>query len=287
MERLDRGPPQPLGIGKQCIRWLKRLAAFVLSCIALYLLIALIGLIPVNNDFQPTPDGIEIWLVSSAIHTDIVLPIRTETLDWRERFPEGSFLVDAGRATHVAIGWGNKGFYINTPTWADLRFSTVVKALFWPSDSCMHVSLCTSEGIPQDARQIKISAAQYQRLVEFIDRGFRHSADGPMILIPHAAYGPNDAFFEGAGRYHCFNTCNCWTGRAMQTAGIRTGWFTPLPGTVCLYLPDSTRPKARQFAFRGLGPWARISRETKMRAEKSPHPPKASHRPLAFLAGLC
>ena len=132
-----------------------------------------IGLIPVNNDFQPTADGIEIWLVSNPIHTDIVLPIHAEAMDWREHFPEGFFSVDARRATHVAIGWGSKGFYINTPTWADLRFSTVVKALFWPSASCMHATLCTAEGIPQDARSVKISAAQYQRLVEFVNSGFR------------------------------------------------------------------------------------------------------------------
>jgi uncharacterized protein (TIGR02117 family) len=228
-------PPQPLGIGKRCLRWLGRLACFVLSCIAFYLFIALVGLIPVNNDFQPTPDGIEIWLVSNAIHTDIVLPIRSDVIDWRERFPEGSFPIDARRATHVAIGWGNKGFYINTPTWADLRFSTVVNALFWPSESCMHVSLCTAEGIPKDARSVKISAAQYQRLVEFIDKGFRQQADGSLMLISNAAYGPNDAFFEAQGRYHCFNTCNCWTGRGMQAAGIRTGWYTPLPGTLFVY----------------------------------------------------
>ncbi len=225
-------------IGKRCLRWLKRLAWFVLSCIVFYFLIALIGLIPVNNDFQPTADGIEIWLVSNPIHTDIVLPIHAEAMDWREHFPEGSFSVDARRATHVAIGWGSKGFYINTPTWADLRFSTVVKALFWPSASCMHATLCTAEGIPQDARSVKISAAQYQRLVEFVNSGFRRQADGSMILIPHVAYGPNDAFFEAEGSYHCFNTCNCWTGRALQAGGIRTGWYTPLPGTVLLYLPE-------------------------------------------------
>ncbi len=238
MNTSKHDPPQPLRIGKRCLRWLKRLAWLVLSCLAFYLSIALVGLIPVNNDFQPTADGIEIWLVSNAIHTDIVLPIRTEVIDWRGRFPPGSFAVDPWRATHVAIGWGNKDFYVNTPTWADLQFSTVVKALFSPSASCMHVSLCTAENLAQDACSVKISAAQYQRLVEFINNSFRHQADGSTTLIPHAAYGPNDAFFEAQGRYHCFNTCNCWTGRAMQATGIRTGWYTPLPGTVLLYLPN-------------------------------------------------
>jgi len=237
MSTTKHDQPTPRSIVRRCLRWLKRLGLLVLSCLALYFLIALIGLIPVNNDFQPTPDGIEIWLVSNPIHTDIVLPVQDGTLDWREQFPQGSFAVDARQATHVAIGWGSKDFYINTPTWADLRLSTVVHALFWPSDSCMHVTLCTIEGIPKDARSVRISAAQYQRLVEHIKSGFRHHEGNSMILIPHTAYSPADAFFEGEGGYHCFNTCNCWTGRTLRAAGIRTGWFTPLPGTPLLYLP--------------------------------------------------
>jgi uncharacterized protein (TIGR02117 family) len=230
--------PLPLTIAKRGLRWLKRLAYFVVACVAFYFISALIGLIPVNNDFHPTADGIEIWLVSNAIHTDIVLPIQTTGMDWHRRFPDGSFAVDPRRATHVAIGWGNREFYVNTPTWADVRFSTVAGAMFWPSAACMHVSLCTAEGIPQDARSVKISAAQYERLAAFINDSFRRQADGGPVLIPNAAYGPNDAFFQAAGHYHCFNTCNCWTGRALQAAGIRTGWYTPFPKTALLYLPD-------------------------------------------------
>ena len=163
---------------RRCLRWLKRLGLLVLSCLVLYFLIALIGLIPVNNDFHPTPDGIEIRFISNPIHTDIILPAQTGTLDWRGRFPEGSFAVDTSQATHVAFGWGNKDFYVDTPTWADVRFSTVVHALFWPSESCMHVTLCTAEGIPDDARSVRISPAQYQHLLESINSGFRHRADG-------------------------------------------------------------------------------------------------------------
>jgi hypothetical protein len=50
--------------------------------------------------------------------------------------------------------------------------------------------------------------------------GFRHTGNGVAILIPHAAYGPADASFEAEGHYHCFNTCNCWTGAALRSAGI-------------------------------------------------------------------
>ncbi len=88
------------------------------------------------------------------------------------------------------------------------------------------------------ARSVRISVAQYERLVAYINASFQQAEDGSKIHIRNAAYGSNDAFFEAHGSYHCFNTCNCWTGGAMRSSGIRTAWFTPLPKTVFLYLPE-------------------------------------------------
>ena len=38
---------------------------------------------------------------------------------------------------YVAIGWGDRGFYVDTPTWADLKLSTLCNALFVPSESVL------------------------------------------------------------------------------------------------------------------------------------------------------
>ena len=209
-----------------------------MALLLLYVIVVLIGLIPVNNDFQPADDGIEILLTSNAVHADIILPIRTDVIDWREEFPAHCFSGNVENATHVAIGWGDKGFYIDTPRWSDLRASTVAKALFWPTGSCLHVSF-TMRDLP-NARTVRITPEQYANLVHFIKKSMRSSERPETTLIRGAAYLWYDAFFEAKGRYHCFNTCNCWTGRAMQAAGIRTGWFTPLPKTVFLYLPERT-----------------------------------------------
>jgi uncharacterized protein (TIGR02117 family) len=207
----------------------------VFALILLYALIVLVGLIPVNNDFEPTPDGVEIFIVSSSVHADIILPIRTETVDWRDHLRADDFSGDTSWATLAAFGWGDKGFYIGTPTWGDLRASTVANALLWSSESCMHVSLTSEKYVSEDARSIKISTAQYERLVESIRRSFQEN-DGSVIPIAETAYGKNDAFYEAHGTYHCFNTCNCWAGATMRSAGIRTACFTPLPKTVFLYL---------------------------------------------------
>ncbi len=205
---------------------------------ALYVLIVLVGLIPVNNEFEPTPDGVEILLISNPVHADLVLPVDTNTVNWREHFPADCFSGDTSGATHIAFGWGDKGFFIETPTWADLRASTAAKALFWPSDTCMHVRLTKAERLRDGSRSVRISVTQYERLVEYINESFRQESDGSRIQVGVAAYGPHDAFFEAHGTYHCINTCNCWIGGAMRSAGIRCGWLTPLPKTVFLYLPE-------------------------------------------------
>jgi uncharacterized protein (TIGR02117 family) len=201
------------------------------------LLIALVGLIPVNNDFQPTADGVEIMVTSSEIHADLVLPIRNETVDWSQHFPASDFADDVSGAARVAIGWGNKEFYIETPTWGDLKAGTVFRALFWPSATCMHVFLWDAGTLPANARKTKISHEQYRRLVEYVRASFRRDEGGRFLCIKGRGYGPNDAFYEAHGSYHAFNTCNCWVGRGLKVAGVRTGWFTPLPKTVSLYMP--------------------------------------------------
>jgi uncharacterized protein (TIGR02117 family) len=207
--------------------------------LALYFLVALAGLIPVNNDFEPTADGVEITVSSSAIHADLVLPIRNETMDWSKHLPPSNFAGDVSGATQVSFGWGNKEVYVDTPTWADLKAGTVFRALFWPSETCMHVNMWDDTVIPGGATKTRISHEQYRHLVEHVLGSFRRDEGGRFLLIEGKAFGPNDAFFYAHGSYHAFNTCNCWVGRGLKAGGVRTGWFTPLPNTVSLYIPDA------------------------------------------------
>lgn len=220
------------------LRGLRRTAQAAALLAGVYLAIVLVGLIPVNNGFQPAADGVTIFVVSTALHADIVVPITTEAVDWREHFAAGRFAGDTSKATHVAFGWGDRNFYLQTPTWADLKPSTAAKALFWPSDACMHVSLLDAASASEDARAVTISQQQYAQLARHILGSFMLDEHDRKVEIAGAAYALDDAFFEARGSFHCVNTCNAWAGRAMQAAGIRTPWLSPLPRTVWLYLPD-------------------------------------------------
>ena len=86
-------------------RVLLRCCQFFLLLLVLYFLLALVGLIPVNNDFEPTPDGVEIMVTSTAIHADLVLPIRNETVDWSQYLPPSDFADDV-RAPPVSRSAG-------------------------------------------------------------------------------------------------------------------------------------------------------------------------------------
>lgn len=217
---------------------LLRCCQLILLLLVVYLLIVVVGLIPVNNDFEPTADGVEIIVTSTAYHGDLVLPIRNETVDWSRHFPARDFAGDVSGATRIALGWGNKEFYVDTPTWDDVTIGTLFRALFWPSATCMHVEMWTGTDIPAGARRTSISHEQYRRLVDHILGSFRRNDTGRFERIVPGAYGPADAFYHAHGAYHALNTCNCWVGRGLKSAGVRTGWLTPLPKTVLLYMEE-------------------------------------------------
>ena len=223
---------------------MKRLAKLVLCLTGTYFLIVLIGLVPVNNGFEPAEDGVEIFVASSPIHADVIVPMTNQVMDWRQEFSPKHFNRSFARKSHVGIGWGDRGFYLETPAWSDLKVRTVLKALFWPSGSCMHVTMYGRPRTSASVRSVVISEAQYALLVEQLKANFERDTANEIIPILGYAYEggadnpyPPNGFFSATGRYHCLNTCNSWTGRTLKETGLRVPWLTPLPKTLFLYWP--------------------------------------------------
>src|SRR5690606_5112581 len=64
-----------------------------------------------------------IYVMDNGIHTSIVLPARNKTMDWN------ALLDTSGtwpHAPYIGFGWGEKDFYINTPTWNDLQMNIAI-----------------------------------------------------------------------------------------------------------------------------------------------------------------
>ena len=219
------------------VKLLGRTAKWMCLIFAAYVSVLIVGLIPVNNGFTPPSDGITIYLISNAVHADIIVPRRNEIIDWGAEFLQAKFQHDNSDQTHVAFGWGDRGFFLETPTWSDLSILTASNALLLPSDSCVHVGFTRAENYGADVAAVKIDPAQYGRLVKFIKASFRLDSRGNYCQIDEACYSTCDAFFEANGRYHLFNTCNSWVGRGLRTAEVRVPLMTPMPKSPMLYLP--------------------------------------------------
>lgn len=223
-----------------------RLSRAFLFLVITYFVIILIGLIPVNNNFQPTPDGVPVLVISNLVHTDVILPVSNEIIDWTKIFPAEYFPAEIDRFSHVSFGWGDEGFFIQTPEWSDLKLSTAANALLIPSSTCMHVSYLEGNLYQQLGQTVMISPQQYQKLADQIQASFEFDSQGSPILIS-GNYGWHDAFFRAKGNYHVFNTCNSWAGRTLQAAEVRTPWYSPLPKTIFLWLPKSTTGNISPF----------------------------------------
>lgn len=218
--------------------YLKYILTILLSipvAILIYLLFAIIlSIIPVNTSYVEPQEGVDIYIESNGVHTDILVPVKSSQIDWTSKVDTQFFNPAKREFKYIAFGWGDKGFYLDTPTWADLKFSTAIKALFWLGTSAMHVSYSEYVPIPgKDTKKIRISNEQYEELIQFINESFQTDASGKFIPINCCHYeGMNDNFFEAKGKYNLFRTCNTWTNKGLKTAGVKTAFWAPFEWSV-------------------------------------------------------
>lgn len=202
--------------------------AGILGVIFLYVLAALlIPFIPIAEKPSTEPKNIAVYIYTNGVHTDIVVPIKNEQFDWSQKVPFQNTLSKATDYKYLGIGWGDKGFYLDTPTWAELKFSTAVTAAFWLGESAMHTTYYYKMTEGEDCKKIMISKSQYAELIQFVNSKFDKNNDGNNILIPtDAVYSKDDAFYEAQGSYSFLYTCNTWTNDALKTAGQKAALWT-------------------------------------------------------------
>jgi len=200
----------------------------------LYLLAALIlGAVPANRGWQEPEEGVTIYLRTNGVHTWIVVPKVTPEMDWSGLAP-GEHLRDPrwGAGNHLAFGYGNRTFYLETPTWGDLTMKNAFLALFGQGRTLMHADHDHDPQANEYQRPLILRREEYRRLAAFIAARFQRDGGGWTMPVLGRGYGASDMFYEADGGYSAFYTCNSWTGEALRAAGVETGWWTPLSQSI-------------------------------------------------------
>lgn len=206
-----------------------KIVGIILGIVIVYVLLGLlIPFIPVSAKNDGEKKDIPIYIYTNGVHTDIVMPVRNDLKDWSLMIPFADTKSKKTDYRYIGIGWGDKGFYLDTPTWADLKFSTAIKAAFWLSDSAMHCTYYYAMKEGEDCKMMMISRSQYQSLIKFVEDKFDRDQNGKFMLIPtDAVYSDNDAFYDARGTYSFLYTCNTWSNNALKAAGQKAALWTP------------------------------------------------------------
>lgn len=169
------------------------------------------------------------FLKSNGAHVDIVMPIKSDNHDWSTILSQEHIRFSDSTFNWIAFGWGDKNFFLNTPTWDDLTFSTAFKAAFWLSSGAMHVTYYKDVYSNETCLPFELSAEQTQQLFSFILQDFEHDDDGKIVHIPtDKVYGSRDAFYSSTKKYSLFHTCNTWVNNAMKSSNHKHCLWTAL-----------------------------------------------------------
>jgi uncharacterized protein (TIGR02117 family) len=222
---------------KQTLRFTLRFFIGIIAFVALYILAAL-GLSHITVNDNPAPsDDVEVFINSNGVHTDIVVPIKNEVKDWsRDILYTHTKSKDSIIMKYIAFGWGDKGFYLDTPQWSDLKASTAVKAAFYMGTTAMHTRFYKDMKLDDECVRITISKKDYKDLIKYINDSFQLDEGKKIRWIANRSYGQYDAFYEANGKYSLFYTCNTWANNALKAAHQKAALWTPYDkGIFCHY----------------------------------------------------
>lgn len=182
----------------------------------LALAVCLVGCTPPPDRISahPTaPATMAIHVVSHGWHTGFVVPandIQQRLPALRERF---------GAVPFIEFGWGDAGFYQAS----EVTLGLALEGLLWPTESVMHVVAVRRAParvfVQSEVKRLCLSVTGYAALIDFIVTSFARGANGGVVALRPGIYGDSQ-FYRGVGNYHAFNTCNTWTARGLERAGV-------------------------------------------------------------------
>ncbi|MGY6647559.1 TIGR02117 family protein [Wenyingzhuangia sp. IMCC45574] len=211
---------------------MKKIKKIILAILVFVLMYALALLILPKITIQEKKVNhkkeIEIYLKSNGVHTDVVLPIVNPIFNWNTKLNQNHTLKPSNKMQYIGIGWGDKGFYLNTPTWDDLTFKTAFKAAFGLSSTALHTTYYQKINESDLCYKILLTQQQYKQLCTYIVNSAVLNNNHFTPINTNAQYGNHDAFYEAKGTYSIFKSCNTWTNRALKTAEQKACLWTIL-----------------------------------------------------------
>jgi len=155
----------------------------------------------------------EIYVVSHDWHTGFIIPsqqIQAQLPKLKKRF---------GDIPYIEFGWGDEAFYQAK----EATIGVTLSAITWPTESVIHavaVPVKAHNYFPNsEVIKLCLSSAEYSSLISFISSSFQKNESGEILQLGNGIYGDSQ-FYKGTGKFSLTNTCNKWTAKGLQSAGM-------------------------------------------------------------------
>ena len=172
----------------------------------------------------------EIYIVNHGWHTGFVLPatsIHKIMPELKNRF---------GNTPYIEFGWGDNEFYQAE----EITSGVTLKAIFLPTDSVVHAVAVTRKADKyfkySEVEKFCLEDSELKSLIKFISSSFYRDESGNILKLNHGIYGDSQ-FYKAKGDFHIFNTCNKWTAKGLESAGMNISTtFKLTAGSIMSYL---------------------------------------------------
>jgi uncharacterized protein (TIGR02117 family) len=156
-------------------------------------------------------DTKNIWVVDHGWHTGVVFPYDKNFKNLLDK--------DFSKTSYLEFGWGEQSYYPDP----NPSIFVGLKALFWPSDSLLHVAGydINPDNVfaKEDLFLIKMDDKSYLKMVSYIRESFVLNKDNLPVLFAKGIYSRKSYFYKAKGNFHLFRTCNTWTAKAFFQSG--------------------------------------------------------------------
>lgn len=185
-----------------------------------YLLVSLIlTIIPINSKITHSEKNKSIYLNSNGVHLNIIIP--KDQID--------PYLI-AGLEYEIddqyfSFGWGDRNFYLETPSWSDLTFKNAFNALIIQSPTLIHLTRYSTAR--DDWAEIKVNQGQVKKINQYIYDSFYFDSKNRKVILNNKGYSNNDDFYEAIGSYTYYKTCNSWVNSGLKKGDVKACLWTP------------------------------------------------------------
>lgn len=193
---------------------------------------------------KPSSDAcaVTIYVSGDRFHTSVTVPVKTANFNWYQQLNRADLgQKQQSNGGYLNFSWGDRRFYLTTPSLQELKLSTTLRALFLPTDTVMYVQGTSQR--PQSlgsyqVQSVRLSHSGYEQLTTHLAKSFARGTNALPVLLEQNPY-ETGTFYAGTGRYGFWQTCNDWLAQGLRVAEVQTPLWSGLAGSVFRHLSAS------------------------------------------------